>query len=233
MRSPRRTSLIALLLAAGASLGEVGPCIPIEPAALESCDDGDPCSIDRFDPEEGCVHHPAPYGTRCDDGQACTDVDRCAAGVCRGLPSDTAYAPGACYEWVCDAEGVPRVVPLPLYASCAPADPDGNACVDPEWGTCDGNHRCIAGRPLADCNDDNSCTVDTCDPGRDPADPCQHLLRADGAACADGDPCTLSDTCQRGVCTGTPNPCDDGVSCTLDRCAPDGSCMHEPAGPCE
>ncbi len=50
---------------------------------------------------------------------------------------------------------------------------------------------------------------------------------AAGAACDDGDPCTLDDTCDAaGVCVGTANPCDDGLSCTADSCERDGSCSH-------
>src|SRR5690606_36437054 len=50
---------------------------------------------------------------------------------------------------------------------------------------------------------------------------------AAGAACDDGDPCTVDDACDAaGVCLGTPMACDDGVTCTSDQCVA-GECVHE------
>ncbi|MBI5486581.1 MAG: putative metal-binding motif-containing protein [Deltaproteobacteria bacterium] len=78
----------------------------------------------------------------------------------------------------------------------------------------------------AACDDGIACTVDSCDPTtgacrNDPLD----------EACSDGDPCTGVETCDatRGCVAGTPPSCDDGNSCTADRCdasAP-GGCVHD------
>ena len=52
---------------------------------------------------------------------------------------------------------------------------------------------------------------------------------ANGTACNDGDnACTPTDTCQGGVCVGTPLNCDDGNPCTIDSCTPGVGCLHTP-----
>ncbi len=44
---------------------------------------------------------------------------------------------------------------------------------------------------------------------------------SNGTACNDGDACTLTDTCQAGVCTPTTTTtCSDGNQCTADSCNP-------------
>ena len=50
----------------------------------------------------------------------------------------------------------------------------------------------------------------------------------DGAACNDGDGCTLADACKSGACVGTAKTCDDANPCTLDSCAA-GVCKTAPA----
>ncbi|MFQ5666661.1 MAG: TolB family protein [Candidatus Binatia bacterium] len=48
-----------------------------------------------------------------------------------------------------------------------------------------------------------------------------------GMACDDANPCTTNDTCQAGVCTGTPNSglaCDDGNPCTRNDTCQAGIC---------
>jgi hypothetical protein len=53
---------------------------------------------------------------------------------------------------------------------------------------------------VADCNDSNSCTADSCLLGR-----CSHAAQA--GACDDGNVCTINDVCTNGVCRGTPITC--------------------------
>lgn len=47
-----------------------------------ACDDGTPCTSDRCDPREGCVH--TPIEAPCDDGDRCTQRDRCVGRRCQG-----------------------------------------------------------------------------------------------------------------------------------------------------
>ena len=52
---------------------------------------------------------------------------------------------------------------------------------------------------------------------------------ANGTPCTDGESaCTPIDTCQGGVCVGTPLNCDDGNPCTLDSCSPGLGCQNTP-----
>ena len=50
-----------------------------------------------------------------------------------------------------------------------------------------------------------------------------------GTPCTDGeDVCTPVDTCQGGICVGTPLACDDGNPCTIDSCTPGVGCQNTP-----
>jgi hypothetical protein len=48
-----------------------------------------------------------------------------------------------------------------------------------------------------------------------------------GSACEDGNLCTTGDACLGVTCkAGATVDCNDGIACTLDSCAPDGTCIH-------
>lgn len=76
-----------------------------------------------------------------------------------------------------------------------------------------------------DCDDGDSCTVDTCDSGI-----CNNVpLCASNAACNDGNTCT-SDVCVNGCCMNTPlcmaaSDCDDQDPSTTDVCL-NGCCAN-------
>ena len=105
------------------------------------------------------------------------------------------------------------------------------------------------------CDDGLSCTDDLCgasgcenvaipllcviegacvQQGAGPGDPCLVCDSASpygwsgntGAACDDGDPCTVDDVCDGKTCSGTQNLCDDKILCTYDTCV-GGECFHE------
>jgi C1A family cysteine protease len=113
----------------------------------------------------------------------------------------------------------------------------------------------------ASCNDNKSCTTDTCDPA---SGACVHTNIANGESCDDGLFCTVGESCEDGICSFgaqrdcssltndcnlgycnedadlcLPDPsamegeyCDDGVSCTIeDRCV-DGVCRGSSATDC-
>jgi cysteine-rich repeat protein len=77
------------------------------------------------------------------------------------------------------------------------------------------NHVCQAGTAL-DCNDQNVCTDDSCDP----ANGCQHA--ANNNSCDDNNSCTENDHCSNGSCVGDPLDNDnDGyaaAACGGDDC---------------
>lgn len=83
------------------------------------------------------------------------------------------------------------------------------------------------------CDDNNPCTVDTCDPsiGR-----CSNTLSPENSACDNGCLTGGKGVCQLGICTGSPvadgtlcddhNPCTTGDTCKKGLCysGPDKSC---------
>ena len=261
------------------------PCLVCDPAVDgarwsedddATCDDGDACTLDDHcdgggcvasevvvcPPDETCVAYAcdaatggcpgSPRAGGCDDGDACTTGDRCVEGACAGDPL------------VCEVDS------FCLVASCDPAlgcveTPVGGACEDGDactlGDTCvEGS--CVPGDP-PDCDDDNSCTTDSCHPllgcdhvavdsaccvdglpACDDGNPCtQDDCTADGACtnlpfvgpCDDGDACTGDDACDElGACAGGPLDCDDGNPCTTDGCDVWLGCRHAPAeGACD
>ncbi len=81
------------------SLGECDPGMP------RNCNDGNLCTDDTCAPATGCLH--ANNTAACDDDNACTPTDRCAAGACvgsgtmvcddgNGCTTDSCVAPGGC-----------------------------------------------------------------------------------------------------------------------------------------
>ncbi len=98
-------------------------------------------------------------------------------------------------------------VPLPENVGCP-----GGACGDP-----------------VECDDDNPCTDDVCDPVKG----CMNIPNED--SCDDGDPCTRGDVCVGGACMGGPKlDCDDGNACTDDVCDPVDGCVYfDNDGPCD
>jgi MYXO-CTERM domain-containing protein len=95
-----------------------------------------------------------------------------------------------------------------------PNETDGTPCT---FDKCHQNSACKSGACDAgvaiDCDDDNPCTKDDCDP----ATGCTHSNVA--GDCSDADLCTTGDTCKGGECVGT------AVTCApLDDCHVAGAC---------
>ena len=77
-----------------------------------------------------------------------------------------------------------------------------------------------------DCNDNNECTIDDCDP----VDGCFHTP----VDCDDNDACTV-DTCHPATgCSYALRNCDDGNECTQNLCNPATGCFFppRPGAPC-
>ena len=72
------------------------------------------------------------------------------------------------------------------------------------------------------CDDDNDCTEDLClgETG------CEHAA-LQGDECKDGNPCTIADHCEAGLCVGKQVDCDDDNPCTDDACDESGGCVYE------
>lgn len=178
-------------------------------------DDGDPCTEDICNRENGRVGHaPLPNGAACDDGFFCTTSGVCSFGLCEPTSfRDCSSAGDACNVGVCN-EDEDRCEPEPANdgAGCD----DGAFCTEDticQEGTCGG------GAPH-DCSDvDEGCFVGACD---DQANACVPVPADEGSECDDGDICTVQDTCDdAGGCTGRDI---NAVPCTSDADCFGASC---------
>ena len=189
---------------------------------VKKCDDANPCTLDSCDMSSGCTASD-DNGIGCDDGDGCSVGDTCKAGQC--VPGKAKLCPTGklCQLVQCDsASGQCQSKAQPDGAGCD----DGTACTQAD--SCkDG--ACLA-KPL-DCNDNNPCTLDTCDP----TSGCGHA--ANEAPCDDGNACTGPDLCSKGNCVGlakAASACDDGNVCTNDACDPkDGCVITANMAPCQ
>jgi streptogramin lyase len=181
---------------------------PVACTAADQCHDPGICN-----PATGTCSNPnRPNGTACSDGNTCTAMDTCQAGVCAGGPGVACPAPDQCHDpGVCD----------PTTGICSnPAKANGTACSDAngctQADTCQAG-TCQAGAPVV-CTASDAChEPGVCDPA---TGTCSGAQRPDGTACSDGSACTQTDACQAGVCVG-----GNGVVCTAsDQCHDAGIC---------
>ncbi len=186
--------------------------LPVPP----DCDDNNVCTTDSCDPLLGCQHI-AVAGT-CDDFDACTTGDTCAAGACVGTPTvctdnDACNGLEVCNigTGLCDP-GVPLV--------CG----DNNVCTT---DTCDATLGCVYTNNTDPCDDNNLCTdSDVCAGGV-----CAGVLTAAATACnaGNGTVCDGLEMCNpaTGACDpGVPLVCDDNNVCTDDSCDAVLGCQH-------
>ncbi len=167
----------------------------------------------------GCGYADRVNGSTCDDGDACTGNGTCNTGSCTGAVPLDCDDGNPCTTDSCDpALGC-------VHTNNSDACTDGNACTV--------NDVCVGGTCLAgaarDCNDNNACTADSCDPisgacnhgipavcpapdqchlggACDPSTGlCVNTTKPDGTACDDGSLCTTGDACQGGICTSAHN----------------------------
>ncbi len=181
------------------------------------CDDKNPCTEDTCDSKAGCTQKPLD-ATACEDGNPCTIGDNCKSGQCETGSPKICESGDACVIAKCsikeggkcnfdDAlEGLP----------CT----DGNACTENDGcksGSCKGGS-------LTDCNDGNPCTSDSCD-GKAGCVQVNNNKPCD----ADGNLCTVGDSCVGGTCTaGKATGCDDSNPCTVDSCdGKSGKCAFD------
>jgi len=111
-------------------------------------------------------------------------------------------------------------------AQCDSTHPCANTCDVNTWyydGQCQGD--CTCSYSQQNCDDQNVCTDDTCDPQKG----CVHTNNTN--SCDDGNVCTINDVCSQGNCVGTPvttetscndgtdNDCDGLIDCADFDCA--------------
>ncbi|MDI7269261.1 MAG: MYXO-CTERM sorting domain-containing protein, partial [Myxococcota bacterium] len=193
----------------------VGSCLSGVCQGGVNCDDDDPCTIESCNPGVGCVApSPAPDGTPCPDDDVCNGEETCVSLIC---------VPGTALD--CDDENPCTIDNCDAVDGCVHGpEADETPCSTATicGGTCSAGV-CTGGIPV-DCDDDNPCTTDSCDPT---TYECRNIARADGATCDDEDACTTGESCSSGVCTGgTTVTCDDDNDCTTDTCDTSTGCVN-------
>jgi hypothetical protein len=177
------------------------------------CDDGNPCTDNICAPGgppggggpngDGCVA--VPWVKPCEDGDLCTLGDSCADGQC--------------------VTGEPKVCTDQLECTLNGCALSGECTITLVQGACDDSSACTVGDQCKDglcesgqaldCDDNNPCTDDTCNP----LGGCNNVHNE--GPCEDGNLCTPGDTCQLGACQGAPPvDCDDNNPCTKTFCNP-------------
>jgi formylglycine-generating enzyme required for sulfatase activity len=163
------------------------------------------------------------------DATLCTDEIDCTLDTC-----DTSQGCGheaktkACDDGKFCTEDLCSVLVGCLWQDLTAGCDDGDPCTDNDKctsGQCIGGPNACACARKSDCATVNPCLPATCGPGGT----CLNSP-ALGAVCDDGDICTVKDACTAaGLCAGQPNPCSDGVDCTLDVCVKPKGCKHSPS----
>ena len=180
------------------------------------CEDNNDCTADSCDPVAGTCVNSALVAQECDDEDACTSGDACdAAAACVG---ETV---------VCDDENLCTADSCDTLEGCLYEPTTSEPCNDED--ECTENDACTAAGDCAgdtlDCDDENGCTVDSCDSSFG----CLNLPDQ-GTGCDDESECTDNDACDSGGnCVGQAVSCDDSNSCTTDSCQPATGCLNDPA----
>jgi hypothetical protein len=188
---------------------EAGLCV----GKKVDCDDENPCTDDSCDEAGGCFNE--PNQDECDDGEPCTVADQCDAGLCAGV------------SVACDCQS---------DKDCLALD-DGDACN----GTLVCNlsalpYQCkVKAGSVVQCpaplGPEAPCLEALCNPL---TGACSFVPANPGAACTDGNACTINDLCEAGACVSGPAAnCNDANPCTDDACDTLVGCQHKVnAAPC-
>jgi hypothetical protein len=173
-------------------------CDPIagcQPGVPPTCSDGVACTTDICDPQADSCQH-TPVNAACDDGVFCNGVETCdpIAGCQPGVPP-TCSDGVDCTTDICDPQ-TDSCQHTPVNAACD----DGNVCTidtcDPGTGCVytPGNAGVVCRVAAGECDVDDTCSGSSAD--------CTDAKKTDGTQCDDGNPDTISDTCESGVCGG-------------------------------
>ena len=153
----------------------------INPGEIEKCNNVDDNCNDTVD--EGAASEEC--------SNACTATAQCVRGTCVTTPIDCEDG-NPCTINTCDPTLGCQSMELPNGTSCS----DGNVCTGEE--IC--NDGVCSNPPDLDCDDDDSCTSDSCTPPigcRNRRIPGCCTSNAD---CADASPCTTNERCAGGQC---------------------------------
>ncbi|UJR86431.1 Hypothetical protein I5071_85260 [Sandaracinus amylolyticus] len=212
MRSIHIALVISLLaLIGGCTVGE--PSDPDAGGQADATSTGDAGAPDAARVECGSrgdtVGEACGSSTECDDGCFCNGIEQCVSGACvrRDAPCVDELD---CTGDLCDED----------TDTCDPA-PDDAACADTDM--CNGAEVCVPGvgcvpGPRLVCNDDDPCTIGTCDPETG----CAYIARdLDGDGHADdrcgGDDCNDDPSIGATVHPGGTEVCDNGLDDDCNR----------------
>jgi hypothetical protein len=186
---------------------------------------GNPCTEATCNPANGsCETANRQNGAACDDGNPCTDNDRCDNGVCAGTQRDdcvpcqgdgdcSGVSVGhQCEEAFCTGQGFCAVRLKPNGSPCN----DGNACTSGE--TCQ-NGVCGSPTSVRGCVGTDPCKVFSCDPD---TGLCVSTNRAENTPCGDGRVC-CGGTCLRNTTTTNCGTC--GTQCGPNQTCENGQCI--------
>ena len=196
-----------------------------------TCDDGNPCTLDECQPNQGCIFEPQE-GTECDDEDPCTVAELCLDGLCQGSPV-LCNDDNPCTDDLCDTDG--GCVFEANQADCDDGDPCsvGDSCKQESCaGTlvdCD----CASDADCAALEDDDICNGTLyCDISKLPFQ-CETVPESIVECPAPEGKNKLCVTAHcdpaDGSCSMVPanggSPCDDGNKCTYGEACSDGSCV--------
>lgn len=176
----------------------------------------EPCQTSYCDTvHHKCVFKYADPLSPCEDGNVCTQNDKCNADhVCQPGAKQLCDDGKKCTIDTCDSISGCLFLNLPANSQCE----DGSTCTINDKcdnGTCKGQ--------VVNCDDGNVCTNDKCVENNG----CLNE-KVTNIECDDGNVCTKNDACLIGVCKGEVNPCDDGNPCTYNKCDSKLGCSYTP-----
>jgi len=182
---------------------------------LLDCSDGDVCTDDACDPNSGCFY--TNNSNPCEDGDLCTIFEQCDGGLCIPAGALDCNDGNLCTTDLCNPVAGCQHQVNSLVCT------DGDACTSGD--KCKAG-KCVSGTPL-DCEDENVCTDDSCDPD------VGCVNSANAASCDDDDPCTVVDVCDNKACVGSGLlQCNDNNICTQDFCQEGVGCQYPAISPC-
>ncbi|QRN98426.1 putative metal-binding motif-containing protein [Archangium violaceum] len=185
-------------------------------------------STGTCNPSSGtCGYAPKPTTADCNDGNACTLVDKCnGSGSCVGSANKTCNTPtGQCYENTGTCNNTTGECSYPAKPTTVDCN-DGNACTLVD--KCNGNGSCVGSAnktcntPTGQCYENTG----TCDPS---SGTCNYPPKPTTTTCDDGQPCSKDDRCNgAGGCAGTDYTCAPPNACQMpgNACSGNGGCLY-------
>lgn len=188
-----------------------GPACTPTSSAESKCDDG---VDDDCDGKTDCAD-PDCEAKACEDGDKCTEGEKCSALACAGGAAKSCDDGNACTDDTCDPK-----------TGCSSMKKSTGACS--AGNPCTENDTCVDGvctpGTAKTCDDMNPCTTDTCDATAG----CKNVNNT--GPCDDGTFCNGADTCKDGTCQVHPgNPCGKSCDELIDRCV--GCLVDADCGP--